>query len=362
VATAASLTITCTKAPPPSSDIAAKTETVAQAGEGADPGATEVNPRLLRRFAPLKGLIESDVNPTTAAKVDLGRDLFYDTRLSKERNISCNTCHDLMHYGVDNKRTSPGVRGALGTRNTPTVYNAAGHFSQFWDGRAADVEEQAKMPVLNPTEMGMASAAEVMAVVAADPAYVAAFQRAFPGDAKPVTYDNLGRAIGVFERGLITPGRWDKYLMGDKSALTATEKQGLRTFLNVGCMVCHTGTLVGGSMFERVGVVEPWPNQTDLGRAEVTHAAEDRMMFKVPSLRNVSRTGPYFHDGSAATLPEAVQIMGRRQLGLDLEPAEVASIVSWLEALTGDIPREYITARTSEVAAGGAARDKGKRL
>jgi cytochrome c peroxidase len=153
---------------------------------------------------------------------------------------------------------------------------------------------------------------------------------------------NVGKAIGAFERGLVTPGRWDRYLKGEKDALTAHEKEGLKTFLNVGCMVCHTGVALGGSMFERAGAVEPWPNQSDKGRANVTHAAGDEMMFKVPTLRNVVKTGPYFHDGSATSIDEAVRLMGKHQLGIDLQPEEVSAIVAWLGSLTATPPADYI--------------------
>ncbi len=306
-----------------------------------DPGGG-VNPRLLRRFQPLAPVPANDADPVAQAKSDLGRQLFHEPRLSKSGRLSCNSCHNLRTYGVDNAPTSTGHANQLGSRNSPTVYNAGGAFAQFWDGRAPNVEEQAKGPILNGAEMGMPSAAAVVAVLKAIPGYVEGFKRAFPDDGDPVTYDNLGRAIGAFERKLVTPGRWDKFLEGDKQALTSAEVEGLKTFLNVGCMVCHTGRYLGASMFERLGVVEPWPNQKDKGRLEVTKADGDRMMFKVPTLRNVEKTAPYFHDGSAATLDVAVQMMARHQLGLELTPAEVSSIVTWLDALTGDLPVELI--------------------
>lgn len=318
-------------------------ETVSSASPAPPPAAAtiEINPRLLRRFQPLPESLESADHPATQARIDLGRDLYYDKRLSKDADVSCNSCHDLADYGVDHQRFSLGHAGQRGSRNAPTVYNAAGFFAQFWDGRAPDVEEQAKGPVLNPVEMAMPDGAHVVAVLKAIPGYAKAFQRAFPDQSDPVTFDNVGSAIGAFERGLLTPGRWDDYLRGKTDALTADEKRGLKTFLDSGCMVCHTGVFLGGSMFERAGAVEPWPNQTDRGRQQVTKAAGDGMMFKVPTLRNVAKTAPYFHDGSAATLPEAVKMMGRYQLGLDLSDEEVGSIVTWLGALTGELPRAY---------------------
>lgn len=318
---------------------AAPTRTLA-AGPSAD---DDVNPRLLRRFQPLPSVLEVAGHPASKALVGLGRSLYFEKRLSRNGDLSCNSCHVLSAYGVDQQKTSPGFDGKLGSRNSPTVYNAAGHFAQFWDGRAADVEAQAKGPILNPGEMAMPDAESVVAVMKAIPAYQQAFARAFPEAKDPITYDNVGTAIGAFERGLLTPGRWDDFLRGDRNALTAEERRGLKTFLNIGCMVCHTGAYLGGSMFERVGVVEPWPNQGDTGRAGVTKTAGDRMMFKVPSLRNVEKTAPYFHDGSAATLEEAVRLMGKHQLGLELAPDETASIVCWLKSLTGPLPAaEYI--------------------
>lgn len=301
-----------------------------------------INPRLLRRFQPLPPSFALDAAPATPARIDLGRKLFFETRLSKDGDLSCNSCHELTAYGVDGEKTSAGHRHQRGRRNAPTVYNAAGAFAQFWDGRAKDAEEQAKGPLVNPIEMSMADGSAVVAALRALPGYSAAFAKAFPGEKDPVSYDNVGRAIGAFERGLVTPGRWDRFLAGEKDALTSREKEGLKTFLDVGCMVCHTGPLLGGSMFERAGVVEPWPNQSDRGRGEVTKSNSDAMMFKVPSLRNVAKTAPYFHDASADTLPQAVMMMGKHQLGLELSPREVESIVVWLESLTGDLPTAYI--------------------
>jgi cytochrome c peroxidase len=302
---------------------------------------TEINPRLLRRFQPIGDTVPGN-EPLTAARVSLGRRLFFETRLSQDGDMSCNTCHEVGAYGTDGKPISTGHKGQLGQRNAPTVYNAAGYFAQFWDGRARTVEEQAKGPLLNPVEMGMRDEPHVIAVLAAVPEYRSAFKLAFPEDAAPLTLDNVARALGAFERKLTTPGRWDKYLQGDKTALTSGEKEGLRTFLNVGCMVCHTGAYLGGSMFERAGVVEPWPNQKDRGRAAVTGSESDAMMFKVPTLRNVAKTAPYFHDGSVATLPEAVRMMGKHQLGLELSEQETTAIVTWLGSLTGERPAALI--------------------
>lgn len=302
----------------------------------------DVNPRLLRRFQPLRSSLESPGNPLTNAKIALGRMLFFEPRLSKGQTLSCNSCHRLARYGADEAALSLGHAKQRGHRNTPTVYNAAGFFAQFWDGRATSVEEQALVPILNPTEMALPSGDRGVKVLESMPEYQRAFKDAFPGDAKPVTFENAGRAIGAFERRLTTPSRWDDYLRGNARALNAAEIDGLKVFTDVGCMVCHTGEFLGGSMYQKVGVVEPWPNQSDQGRFEVTKQEVDRMMFKVPTLRNIAQTAPYFHDGSAATLEVAVEMMGKHQLGLALSSNEVSSIVAWLGSLTGSLPTDYI--------------------
>jgi cytochrome c peroxidase len=301
----------------------------------------ELNPRLLRRFSaihePTQGQ-DSDV-------VRLGRILYFDPLLSRTGRISCNSCHPLDRYGATSARVSVGIDGKLGRRNAPSVYNAAGHFRQFWDGRAATLDEQVAGPLGNPSEMGMA-AGRVVQVLSKIPEYQAAFARAFPGQEKPITIGNVASAIADFERGLVTPARWDHYLDGDTHALTGPEKEGAKLFANLGCMVCHTGAYVGGTMFEKLGVFFPWPNQTDHGRLEVTKNPADDMVFKVPSLRNVARTAPYFHDGSTDSLDTAVRMMAHHQLGVELSEEEARSIAAWLGSLTGDIPRDYITPPT----------------
>jgi cytochrome c peroxidase len=314
--------------------------------QGAAPVAAETaaqkgfNPRLLRRFAPARATL-ADAEPTQA-KLGLGKKLFYEKRLSKSQELSCNSCHQLDQYGVDSRKTSVGHNGQVGGRNAPTVFHAAGQFEQFWDGRAATVEEQALGPILNPGEMAAPSAAYVVQVLSSMPEYVAEFQKAFPDEKQPLSFVNVGRAIGAFERKLTTRARWDDYLEGEASALTDKEIEGLKLFTNLGCMVCHTGEFLGGSMYEKVGAVEPWPDQKDQGRFAVTKREGDHMMFKVPSLRNISETAPYFHDGSGETLPQAVEMMGRYQLGLSLDSAEVDAIVTWLRSLKGKLPASYI--------------------
>ncbi len=207
-------------------------------------------------FAPLPAAVPSEAGEPTEAAITLGRMLYYEPRLSKDQTISCNTCHDLANYGIDPEPTSTGHKGQKGDRNSPTVLNAAAHFVQFWDGRAADVEAQAKGPVLNPVEMAMPGEARVVAVLESMPEYVDLFKQAFPGDKRPVSYDNMAKAIGAFERKLMTPSRWDALLKGDASALTPEETIGLKTFLEAGCQACHYGALLGGTSYQKLGAVE----------------------------------------------------------------------------------------------------------
>lgn len=306
--------------------------------------AETVDPAKLRLFQPLPAVAVGPAGPPSEELIALGRMLYYDPRLSKSQKISCNSCHDLNRYGVDNEPTSDGHKGQKGDRNSPSVYNAALQFAQFWDGRAADVEEQAKGPVLNPVEMAMPSDKLVVAVLKSMPEYVEAFRRAFPNQKDPVTMDNVARAIGAFERKLLTPARWDKFLAGDSQALTPQEKAGLNTFLEAGCQTCHSGVLLGGDMFQKLGVMKPYPDESDPGRFRVTQREADRMVFKVPPLRNVEKTGPYFHNGKVATLEQAVQEMADYQLGKTLSRKETEAIVAFLKSLTGEIPAAYIKA------------------
>jgi cytochrome c peroxidase len=304
--------------------------------------AVTVDPIKLQMFQPLPESIPSDKNPITEAKETLGRMLYYEPRLSKGQDISCNSCHMLDKYGVDLQPTSDGHKGKRGDRNSPTVYNAAGHFVQFWDGRAADVEEQAKGPVMNPVEMAMPSEKRVMAVLKSMPKYVDLFKKAFPEDKEPVNFGNMAKAIGAFERRLVTPSRWDKFLRGDSQALTNEEKAGFNLFMETGCQACHMGTYLGGSMYQLLGLAKPWPDVSDRGREKVTQNAADRMMFKVPGLRNIGETKPYFHNGRVQTLEEAVSRMAEYQLGKTLNDGQVRSIITFLKTLTGEIPAEYI--------------------
>ncbi len=311
------------------------------AGDVDSPTASVRDPRL-GLFAPLPKSMESARNPMTAAKIELGRKLYYDERLSKNHDVACNTCHLLDNNGVDGLPTSKGHKGQLGGRNAPTVYNAAGHIAQFWDGRSPDVEDQAKGPPLNPIEMAMVDEAAVVAVLKSIPGYVSLFSVAFTDERDPVTFDNMARAIGAFERGLVTPSRFDAYLTGDDGALSGAEKAGLTAFLDAGCGGCHAGAYVGGGMYQKLGLVKPWDRDADQGRFDVTGSENDRQVFKVPSLRNIAGTGPYFHNGSVATLDEAVRLMADHQVGGTVDDAQIDSILTFLAALTGEIDSLYI--------------------
>ena len=296
----------------------------------------------LKSFKVLPAAFESEKNPITEEKVTLGRMLFYETRLSKNHDISCNSCHDLEKYGVDNKKFSSGHKGQLGGRNSPTVYNSGGHVAQFWDGRAATVEDQAKGPILNAVEMAMPNEKRVITTLKSIPQYVELFKAAFPKDKDPITYDNMASAIGAFERRLVTPSRFDKFLAGDKKALTALEQEGFQKFIKLGCPTCHVGPAVGASTFQKLGLVKAYPDNSDLGRFAVTKLDADKMFFRVPSLRNVEKTGPYFHNGSITDLAVVVRTMADHQLGKELKDDEVTMLVAFLKSLTGDIPTSYI--------------------
>ena len=304
----------------------------------------QVDAAKLALFQPLPEVMASESNPITEAKVSLGRMLFHETRLSVAGDISCNTCHLLDQFGAEPRRVSVGHEGQEGTRNSPSVYNAAGQIAQFWDGREPTVEAQAKGPILNPIEMAMPNEQAVIDRLAAIPEYVQQFQAAFPSDTPAMTYDNLAKAIGAFERKLVTPAPFDAFLKGDATALTDLQKRGLNTFLDVGCITCHMGPYLGGNLIHKLGLLKPWPDTTDQGRFEATGQDADRMMFKVPSLRNVAKTAPYFHDGREADLGEASRRMAEHQLGRNLDAQQIVAILAFFDALTGEIPTDYIQA------------------
>lgn len=299
--------------------------------------------KALGYFTAIPDKAENTENPITEAKVILGKTLYFDNRLSKNNSQSCNTCHSLSTFGVDNKPTSEGDLGKNGARNSPTVLNAAFHTTQFWDGRAKDVEEQAGMPILNPVEMNMPSEAFVEERIKGIPGYKKLFADAFPGEDSPIQYSNLKKAIGAFERTLATPTKFDKFLQGDAEALTAEEKIGLTKFMDLGCTTCHIGPAIGGTMFQRFPLVgDDYKSSTgskndDKGVMEVSKKEDDKYMFKVPSLRNITKTGPYFHDGSVADLNTAIKIMGKLELNKEISDEDVKAIALFLNTLTGAV-------------------------
>jgi cytochrome c peroxidase len=300
-------------------------------------------------FGKLPQLADNPANPSTAEKISLGHHLYFDTRLSKDGKNSCNSCHNLATFGVDNLQFSPGDKGLNGDRNSPTVLNAALHAMQFWDGRAKDVEEQAGMPILNPVEMAIPSEKFLVDRLASTKLYQELFAKAYPEELNPVNYSNLRKAIAAFERQLITPSRFDQYLSGDLTALSLEEKKGLSTFINVGCTSCHSGELLGGKMIQKFGVFADYWTKTNSGHKDeglfkITGLETDKFLFKTPSLRNIEKTFPYFHDGSVKELEEAVRIMAEVQLDKKLTDMEVKNITAFLKSLTGDIPEQFKTA------------------
>ena len=292
-------------------------------------------------------------NPTTPAKVELGKTLFFDTRFSSTGTVSCFSCHNVMEGGDDHRPTSIGVHGQKGGRNAPTVWNAAFKSAQFWDGRAPTLEEQAKGPPVNPVEMGMPTLTETVQRIRAIPGYRPLFAAAFgPGDV--ITMDNAAKAIAAYERTLITPGSaYDRYVEGDHGALTAQQVRGMQTFAKVGCTSCHQGPNFSGPKLP-VGTPflmkfpvypgSPYVKTDDLtadaGRYEVTHRNRDRNLWEVPTLRNLVYTAPYMHNGSVKTLHDAVRVMASTQLNRTLDEADVDDIVAFLDSLTGPFPTQ----------------------
>lgn len=275
---------------------------------------------------------------TNPALVELGKKLFFDPRLSKSGFISCNSCHNLSMGGSDNLKTSIGHNWSQGPINAPTVLNSSMNVAQFWDGRAKDLKAQAGGPIANPGEMAFTHELAVD-MLASIPAYVAEFKKVFKKDS--INIDQVTDAIAAFEETLVTPNsRFDQWLLGKKNALTKDELAGYKLFKDSGCTACHNGVAVGGNSFQKMGVVEPYKaNSPAEGRVAVTGKDADRFNFKVPTLRNVELTYPYFHDGAADTLPQAVDTMGRIQLGKTFTEDENAKIVAFLKTLTGNQPK-----------------------
>jgi cytochrome c peroxidase len=281
------------------------------------------------------GTIPPSSSNDSAALVELGRHLYMSTELSVNRTQSCNSCHPVDRAGADGLATSPGALGAQGRRNSPSVFNAEHQLAQFWDGRSSTLEEQASGPIINPDEMAMPDAAAVAERLRhSDGIDRNLFAKAFPGEADPLTLEHAARAIAAFERTLRTSDRFERFQNGDATALTRDEKKGLRLFMDSGCASCHNGPLLGGNRFMKMGLTHPYDNVADKGRYEVTRHAADAYVFKVPSLRNVAQTAPYFHDGRAPGLSDAVERMAWHQLGRKFADHERQLLVAFLHTLT----------------------------
>ncbi len=267
-------------------------------------------------------------------KVQLGKKLFFDPILSKDGTISCATCHDLQNGGDDGLKFSFGIGGQEGNINSPTVYNAVFNFRQFWDGRAKDLKEQVSGPIENPVEMGHSMDLTVK-VLQKNSLYVKEFNRIYDDG---ITDQNMADAIAEFEKALITPDSpFDKYLKGDQNAISEKAKEGYRLFESKGCILCHHGVNVGGNFYNKFGIYKD-ANTSQLGRYNITKREEDKFVFKVPSLRNISLTSPYMHDGRVSTLKEAVELMTKYQLGRHMELGDTEAIIAFLESLTGELP------------------------
>ncbi len=315
-----------------------------QGGEAVDAQTNEALQMARAAFEPIPDqppVLED--NPITAPKVELGKMLYLDPRLSRSGLISCNTCHNIGMAGVDVQVTSIGHGWQSGPRNAPTVLNAVFNIAQFWDGRAEDLEQQAMGPVQAAVEMSN-TPERTVATLMSMPEYVERFEAAFADATDPVTFENMARAIEAFEATLITPNsRFDRYLKGDVTALSDAETEGLRLFLEGGCASCHNGVNLGGASYHPFGVRRrPDPGVLppgDLGRYAVTRMEGDEYVFKAPTLRNVELTPPYFHSGVVWRLEDAVAIMGTAQLGTELNPEQIAAVVAFLGTLTGDQPQ-----------------------
>lgn len=314
---------------------------------------TLLNASISSVFEPLPAKLPDPANnPSSRAKVDLGKILFFDPRLSSTGTISCNSCHAIENSGTDNLPFSTGIEGKIGGRNSPTVFNAALNTVQFWDGRAATLEEQAVGPMINPLEMGNTNHALVISRIKKIPGYLPYFKKAFPAE-KDITIENVAKAIAAFERTLITPSAVDDYLKGKKTALSSKAIRGMNHVERIGCTSCHMGVNFNApsGLPEGTGFFQKFPTYTDneyvkkyelqkdKGRFEVTKNKEDLHMFRVASWRNIAITAPYFHNGSVKTLEEAVRVMGKTQLNVDIPDNEVEDIVAFLEALNGKRPK-----------------------
>jgi cytochrome c peroxidase len=294
-------------------------------------------------FKPLPKEMASRENPITPEKVALGRLLYFETRVSVDGTVSCSRCHQPFLYGTDALPKAIGAQGRVNPRNAPTVLNAALQFAEHWRGERTSVEDQATQALIGPPSFGNPDYESAMEKLKGIPGYSGLFAKAFPDQKEPVTPQNWGKAIGAYERTLVTPSPFDAYLAGNKKTLLPDAEAGLREFVQTECTTCHNGVGIGGGLFQKFGLSEDYwkatgSTQIDKGRSDVTHNPADMYVFKVPSLRNVAMTPPYFHDGSVVTLPEAVRVMARVQLGKTLSEAPLNHVVAFLEALTGTLP------------------------
>lgn len=311
----------------------------------ADNGDKDTLKQARQIFNPLPTVMTSEKNPVTPEKVKLGKILFYETRISVDGTVSCARCHPISLYAADGLKKSIGNNCKVNPRNAPTLFNAAGQISAHWIGNRTDVEDQARQSVIGPPSFGMPSYEAVEKKLKEIKGYMDLFKKAFPGEADPMTVDNFAKAVGAFERTLVTPSAFDAFVKGGIDALNGQEKRGLRTYMETGCVMCHFGPYVGGQVYQKSGIFEPYWKYTkseeiDEGRFTVTKNDVDKYVFKVPVLRNVAKTSPYFHDGSVDKLENAVWIMGKIQLGKDLNKSQVEEIVTFLKSLTGKIPED----------------------
>lgn len=298
-------------------------------------------------FHPLPKRVESKGNLILQEKVKLGKILFNDTQLSKNKNNSCNSCHNLTTYGVDNSPTSKFDVEKFGSRNSPTILNASLQTYLYWDGRVTSMEDLEGGAILNPIEMAIPSKKFLVKRLRGIKEYEKLFRSAYPSDKEPISYSNILNSIAAFERTLITPSPFDNYLMGDSKALNSEQKEGLKTFIDVGCIQCHYGVAIGGSTCQKFGVYDNYrlyikSKTNDEGKKSLTKLEIDKDVFKVSSLRNVTKTFPYFHDGSVMNLNKAVAIMGKTELNKNLTNIEVNNIVAFLNSLTGKISEEAL--------------------
>ena len=304
--------------------------------------------QALTMFRPLAVDGSAATDPGISRQVNLGRVLYFEPRVSADGTVSCARCHQPALYGADGLPRSIGSEHRVHPRHAPTVLNAASQFVQHWRGDRSSVEDQAMQALIAPPSYGNPSYEAAITKLKAIPGYAALFTQAFPGQADPITPENWARAIGAYVRTLVTPAPFDRFLGGDDTAMSPAAQHGLRAFMQVGCASCHNGGGIGGTMYQKFGISEPYwiatgSRAVDKGRFDVTKDAADMYVFKVPTLRNVTQTAPYFHDGSVTTLSEAVRVMARVQLGRQLPESQVRDIVAFLESLTGPLPDAFAT-------------------